>query len=135
MLRWLGAYVLAGAVLLVGGNAFRQVPNEFRATEPGSLLFGVLQVLIGTSMMAAAWGLVRRARWASRAIGLGGGAAVLLLLAQPMFEPMPWDAARSILLGAAVVAVAAAGMSWCARRLASPSAAAPASGVAASDAG
>lgn len=122
MLRRIGAFGLAAVLLLVSGNAFRQVPNEFGGSEPGSLLFGVLQVVIGTSAVAAALGLVRRARWASRAIGVSGIAAMGLLVVQPLYEPMPADAMRSIWLGAAVVGVAAAGMSWCARRLTRPSA-------------
>lgn len=120
MLRGIGAYLLAGVALLVSANAFRQVPNEFRSTEPGSLLFGLLQIVIGTATASAAVGLVLRARWASWALGIGGVAAMGLLVTQPLYEPMPWDSARGIWIGAALVGAVAGGMSWCARRLARP---------------
>jgi len=130
MLRRIGAFLLAVALLPLSGNSFRQVPNEFRDSEPGSLLFGLLHLVIGLSALVAAVGLVRSARWASRAIGICGVAAVGLLVSQPLYEPMAWDAARAILLGAALVGVVAAGASWCARRLTSPAAPASAADLA-----
>jgi hypothetical protein len=116
VLKSVGAWMLSAVLVLVGSNAFRQVPNEFRHTEPGSLLFGVLQLVIGTSALVGAVGLVTRARWAARFIGISGISAAALLVAQPLYEPMPSDAQSSIWLGAAVVCVAAAGMGWFARR-------------------
>jgi hypothetical protein len=120
MLRWIGAYVFAAALLLFSTSAFQQMVSEFRDTEPGSLLFGLLQLVIGSSAVLAALGLAQRARWASRAIGIGGIAGAALLAVQPLYEPMPWDAMQGIWLGAAVVALVAAAASWCARRLARP---------------
>jgi multidrug transporter EmrE-like cation transporter len=118
MLRSVGAYILAGVLVLLSRSAFLQVPNEFRDTEPGSLLFGVLQLVIGTSAVVAAVGLVKRARWAAPAIGIFGIAASALLIAQPLFEPMDSDAAWSIWLAAGLVGATAAGVAWFARHLA-----------------
>jgi hypothetical protein len=118
VLRSIGAYLLAAVLAVVASNAFRQVPGEFRDAEPGSLLFGMLQVLIGTSAVVAAIGAMRRTRWAAWAIGSAGLGAVALLVAQPFFEPMPEEASRAIWLGAGLVSVVAAGLSWCAHRLA-----------------
>lgn len=120
MLRRIGAFLLSAALMLVALNAFRQVPNEFRDTAPGSLLFGLLQLLIGTSAIAAAVGLMRRTRWASPAVGVWGAAAAALLVAQPVYEPMPRDVEASIWFGAALVGGCAAGVSWFARRQARP---------------
>jgi hypothetical protein len=117
-LRSIGAYLLAAVLAVVASNAFRQAPGEFRDAEAGSLLFGMLQVLIGTSAVVAAIGAMRRTRWASWAIGSAGLGAVALLVAQPFFEPMPAEASRAIWLGAGLVSVVAAGLSWCAHRLA-----------------
>jgi hypothetical protein len=46
-----------------------------RDTEPGSLLFGALQLVIGTSAVVAAIGLVKRARWAAGSVEVWGVAA------------------------------------------------------------
>ncbi len=124
MLRRMGAYLVAAALVLIGGNAFRQVPNEFRDTEPGSLLFGVLQLVIGSSALIGAVGVLRRARWASLAIGIAGIAAVALLVSLPLFDPMDPDARQAIWFGAALVGMVAAGFSWCAHWLSNPSSAA-----------
>ena len=118
MLRSIGAYLLAAVLAVVASNAFRQAPGEFRDAEAGSLLFGMLQVLIGTSAVVAAIGAMRRTRWAAWAIGSAGLGAVALLAAQPFFEPMPAEASRAIWIGAGLVSVVAAGLSWCAHRLA-----------------
>lgn len=123
MLRSVGAYILSVALVLVSSNAFRQVLHEFRDTEPGSLLFGALHLLIGTSAAVAAVGVFQRARWAARSIGICGLAAAGLLVSQPLFEPMTSDAQWSIWFGAAVVGAAATGMRWFARRLAKHAAA------------
>lgn len=117
MLRSVGAYLFAGALLLLSTSAFRQALSEFGDTEPGSLLFGVLQLVIGTSAVMAAIGLVRRARWASLCIAIWGAASAVLLAVQPLFEPMAPDAQQSIWIGAAAVGVVAAGVSWFAHRL------------------
>jgi len=117
VLRSVGAYLFAGALLLLSTSAFRQALSEFGDTEPGSLLFGVLQLVIGTSAVMAAIGLVRRARWASLCIAIWGAASAVLLAVQPLFEPMAPDAQQSIWIGAAAVVVVAAGVSWFAHRL------------------
>ena len=127
MARTVGACILSVALLLLSGDAFRQALNEFRDTEPGSLLFGALQLVIGASAAVASVGVFKRASWAARSIGICGIAAAGLLVAQPLFEPMTSDAQRSIWFGAAVVGVAATGMGWYARRLARPAAASQAS--------
>jgi hypothetical protein len=118
MLRSLGAWILSAALVLLGSNAFRQVPGEFSDLEPGSVLFGVLQLVIGTSALVGAIGVFRRASWASHAIGISGLAAVGLLVSLPLFASMPPDARRSIWFGATVVGAVTAGMGWFARRLA-----------------
>lgn len=64
MLRSVAAYLAAAALLLLSTSAFRQALSEFRDTEPGSLLFGALQLVIGTSAVVAA-------------IGLGAGSATV----------------------------------------------------------
>lgn len=115
MFRSVGAYIFAGALLLLSQSAFRQALSEFRDTEPGSLLFGMLQLVIGTSAVVAAIGLVKRARWAAWFVALWGVATASLLAVQPLFEPMDSDAQWSIGLGAAAIVVAAAGVSWFAR--------------------
>ncbi len=117
MLRSVAAYFFAGALLLLSTSAFRQALSEFRQTQPGSPLFGALQLVIGTSAVAAAIGLVKRARWAAWFVAVWGVATVALLAVQPLFAPMDADAQRSIWLGAAAVGVAAAGVSWFACRL------------------
>jgi hypothetical protein len=118
VLRSVGAYILSVVLVLLSSDAFRQALAEFRDTEPGSLLFGALQLMIGTSAAVAAIGVFKRTSWAARSIGIGGIAAVVLLVSQPVFEPMTTDAQRSIWFGAAVVGVAATGIGWFARRLA-----------------
>lgn len=82
MLRSVAAYLAAAALLLLSTSAFRQALSEFRDTEPGSLLFGALQLVIGTSAVVAAIGLVKRARWAA------GAADGELLLLNPVIR---WD--------------------------------------------
>ena len=88
MLRSVGAYLFAAALLLLSKSAFRQALGEFRDTEPGSLLFGALQLVIGTSAVVAAIGLVKRARWAAWSVAIWGVASAALLAVQPLFEPM-----------------------------------------------
>jgi hypothetical protein len=117
MLRTVLSYVFAAALLLLSQSAFRQALGEFRDTEPGSLLFGALQVVIGTSTVLSAVGLVKRARWAAPSVAVFGVAAAALLAVQPLFEPMDADAKQSIWFGAALVAAVAAGVSWFASRL------------------
>jgi peptidoglycan/LPS O-acetylase OafA/YrhL len=119
-----GAWILSIALVLLSGDAFRQVPDEFRDTEPGSLLFGVLKIVMGTAAAAAAVGVFRRASWSAWCIGIWGIATAALLVAQPVFEPMASDETQAIWLGAAVVAAAALGIGWLARRLAKQAAAA-----------
>lgn len=122
MLRKLGAYILSvalsGALVLVSGNAFMQVMPNLRDQEPGSLLFGVLHLVIGTSAGAAAIGVLIRARWAAWCIGGCGLAAVGLLGLQPLYEPMTRDERQAVWLGAAVAGAVALGIAWSARRLA-----------------
>ena len=123
VLRAIGAYLFAAALLLLSNSAFRQALNEFRDTEPGSLLFGTLQLVIGTSAVVAAIGLVKRARWAAWFTSIWGVATAALLGVQPLFEPMESDAQWSIWLAAAAIGVAAAGVSWFAHRRAKHAAA------------
>ena len=118
VLRSVGAYFFAAALLLLSKSAFRQVLSEFGDTEPGSLLFGALQLVIGTSAVAAAIGLVTRARWAAPFVAIYGVATVALLAVQPLFEPMDSGATWSIWLSAVAVGAAAAGVGWFAHRLA-----------------
>lgn len=120
MLRSVAAYLIAAAFLLLSTSAFRQALSEFRDTEPGSLLFGALQLVIGTSAVAAAIGLVKRARWGAGAVAVWGVATAALLAVQPLFEPMDSDAQQSIWLGAASIGVVAAGVSWFAHRTRAP---------------
>ncbi len=127
MLRSVGAYVIAAALLLLSSSAFRQALSEFRDTEPGSLLFGVLQLVIGTSAVASAIGLVKRARWAAWPVAIWGAATAALLAVQPLFSSMDTGAKRSIWWAAAAVGVVAAGVSWFARRRATGDAASRAS--------
>lgn len=117
MLRSALSYVFAAALLLVSQSAFRQALSEFRDTEPGSLLFCALQLVIGTSAVVSAIGLVKRTRWAAPSLATFGVAAAALLAVQPLFEPMDAGGQQSIWLGAAVVGVAAACVSWFAYRL------------------
>jgi hypothetical protein len=123
VLRSFSAYIVSITLALVSSNAFRQVLPEYRATEPGSLLFGALQVVIGLSAAVAAVGVFKRASWAARCIGICGITAVGLLVSQPLFEPMKADAQQAIWFGAAVVGAVATGMAWFARRLAAHAAA------------
>ena len=123
VLKWIGAIILSAALAVVSRNAFPQVLSEFRDTEPGSLLFGVLHLVIGTSAAVACVGMLMRARWAARSIEICGVAAAGLLVLQPVFEPMPVNAQLAIWFGAAVAFAAAMGMGWVARRLAKPAAA------------
>lgn len=88
MLRSVGAYLFAAALLLLSKSAFRLALGEFRDTEPGSLLFGALQLVIGTSAVVAAIGLVKRARWAPPSVAIWGVSTAALLAIQPLFEPM-----------------------------------------------
>ena len=127
MLRSVAAYVFATVFVLLSTSAFRQALSELRDTEPGSLLFGVLQLVIGTSAVAAAVGLVKRARWASWPAAIWGVATAALLGVQPLYSPMDSDAAWSIWSSAAAIGVAGAGVSWFARRRASGDAASRAS--------
>lgn len=127
VLRTVAAYLFAVALLLLSPSAFRQALSELRQTEPGSLLFGVLQLVIGTAAVLAAIGLVKRARWAAGAAAVWGVATAALLAVQPLFTPMDADARWSIWLAAAALGVAAAGVSWFARGLARSDAASHAS--------
>lgn len=117
MPRFAGTTILSIVLVLLSGDAFRQAVSELRDTEPASLLFGVLQLVMGISAAAVA-GVFTRSKWTARLIGIWGAAAMALLVSQPLFEPMEDNAKWSIWFGAAVVSVAAAGMAWFARRLA-----------------
>lgn len=123
MLSLVGRYILSAALVLVSRDAFRQGFNEFGDTEPGSPLFGALQLIIGVSAAAGALGVFKRARWAAGAIGGWGIATVALLLSQPLFDTMDTEALKGIWIGAGAVGAAAAGTAWFARRLAKQSAA------------
>ena len=120
MFRRIGQFALSAVLALVCGNALPQILSEFRDSAPGSLLFGVLQVVIASSSAAAVVGTLRGARWTPRAIAVCGTAAVVLLLAQPVFDPMDGEGLRSLLLGAGIVTAVTAGLVWGARRLAGP---------------
>lgn len=117
MLRSIAAYCFAALLLVFSTSAFRQALSELRQSEPGSLLFGVLQVVIGTSAVLAALGLAKRARWAAPSIAACGGGVVTLLALQPVFTPMPADAQRSLWLSALGLGAAAAGLAWFAHGL------------------
>jgi hypothetical protein len=129
VLRSVLSYIFAAALLLVSQSAFRQALSEFRDTAPGSLLFGALQLVIGTSAVVSAIGLVKRTRWAAPSVAIFGVAAAALLAVQPLFESMNEDAQQSIFWGAAVVGAIAAGVSWFAYRLHRSGAAPRASGA------
>jgi hypothetical protein len=122
VLRTFGAYIisaaLSGALALVSGNAFIQVLPNLRDPEPGSVLFGVLHLVIGTSAAAAAVGVLMRARWAAWSVGVSGLAAVGLLALQPLYEPMTRDDRQAVWLGAAIAGAVALGIAWGVRRLA-----------------
>lgn len=122
MLGHIGRYILSAALVLLSRDAFRQAIGEFGDSEPGSMLFGALQLVMGVSAAMASFGVFRRARWAAGAVGSWGIAAVALLLSQPLFDPMDPDALQGLGLGAAVVGSAAAVAVWFARRLTNPSA-------------
>lgn len=115
MLRRVVAYLVAAVMLASSISAFPQLLNEIRDTAPGSLLFAALQLLIGTSSLATAIGLVTRARWTARVAAVWGIAAVALLALQPLYSTMDADAQRAIWIGAAAVGLLAAGVSWFAR--------------------
>lgn len=123
MRRPVGHYLISAAFVLISWSAFPQALNEFRDTEPGSLLFFAEHLLIATSAAAAAIGAFKRTRWAAQAIGICGLAAVGLLLSQPLFASMTSEGLDGIWLGAAVVGAAAAAMAWYTRRVARPAAA------------
>lgn len=125
MLKMIGACVVSTVLLILSKDAFRQAPNEFHDTLPGSQLFGTLQVVIGTSALVAAVSLFMRPKWAAWSLRLWGIATAGLLIAQPLFTPMTSKAKWSIWLGAAVVGAIGAGLAWCAPHLARP---APATG-------
>lgn len=115
MIRRVVAYLLAALMVVSFISAAPQVLSELRDTAPGSLLFATLQLVIGTSSLATATGLVTRARWTARVAAVWGTAAVVLLALQPLYSPMDADARKSIWIGAALVGLLAAGMSWFAR--------------------
>lgn len=123
MLKTVAAWILSAALALVSWNALPQVVSEFRDTEPGSLLFGTLHLLICTTAAASAIGVVRRRRWAAWSIWACGISAAGLLAAQPLYESMADDAQQTIWLGAGLAGIAALGMGWMARRLATTAAA------------
>jgi len=120
VLKTIGALLIAAVLALVGGSAVPQVFANFGDTGPGSLLFGTLHFVIATSAAVATFGVLLRTRWAARSIAVCGIAATVLLLVQPLYEPMPMDARLGIWFGAAVVGAGAMALSWVARRLARP---------------
>jgi hypothetical protein len=120
VLKTIGALLIAAVLALVSGSAIPQVFAEFGDTEPGSLLFGTLQLVIATSAAVATVGVLRRTRWAAPSIAVCGIGATGLLLLQPVYTPMALDARQGIWFGAAVVGAAAMLMGWGARRLARP---------------
>lgn len=117
MLKSIAVYLMSAVLLLTASSSLPQALSEFRDTEPGSLLFGVLHLAIATSAAVATVGLFKRSRWAARSIEVGGVAATILLASQPFFEPMSLDAQLAMFFGAAVVSCVAAGMAWLARRI------------------
>ena len=117
MLRRVGQFALSAFLALVCVNALPQILREFRDSAPGSLVFGVFQVVIASSSAAAVVGTLIGARWKARAIAMCGTAAVGLLLAQPVFDPMDGEGIGWLLLGAGIVAAVTAGLMWCTRRL------------------
>ncbi|HUF28673.1 MAG TPA: hypothetical protein VMM18_16960 [Gemmatimonadaceae bacterium] len=107
---------LAVLFLLLSLNAWMQAADAAlgRSIEPRALT--LLQVLVGATAIAAAYGSWSGARWAPwAAVAWGVVTAGLILALDPLLQLAP-EARRGLLIGGAVVLVLGGAAGWFLRR-------------------
>lgn len=111
-----GQIVLAVVFTLLGLNAWAQVFNAVIGDggDPAALV--VLQIIVGASGLAAAWGSWRGSRWApAAAVTYGVVTAAMLASLGPLLELAP-EEVRGIWIGAASILLASVAAGWYLRR-------------------
>lgn len=116
MARSRGRILLAVVFTVFGLNAWAQVFNAAigGSDDPTALI--ILQTLVGTTGIAAAWGSWRGARWAPvAALMYGVVTAVMLASLGPLLDLAP-EEVRGIWVGAAAVLLFGVWAGWYLRR-------------------
>ena len=109
--RSIADIVLTAAFLLISVNAWSQVVLVLigHASPP---LLTTLQILVGTSASAAAWGSWIGSRWASTAALLYGFFAAAMLWGLPLLTDPGNGARPDFSTGAVAVAIFAVASAW-----------------------
>ena len=111
-----GRIALAAVLALLSLNALAQVVLVAlgRSDDPAPLV--ALQMLVGASGAAAAWGTWRSARWAAgAAMAFGLISAAMLASLGPLVD-VPADARGGLYMGAVILLLFGAGAAWYLRR-------------------
>lgn len=116
MVRSRGSIILVVLFTLFGLNAWVQVINTIigGSDDPAALV--ILQTLVGTAGIAAAWGTWRGARWASAAaVSYGIVTAAMLVSLGPLLD-LAAEEMRGIWTGAAAALLFGLWAGWYLRR-------------------
>ena len=110
-------HLIAALFVLLGLNAWWQVVLALLGDggDPQALI--LLQLVVGATAAAAAWGAWRGARWAPRASVLYGGVTAGMLVALAPILDLPPDARPGLWSGAALVLLFALAIAWYLRRV------------------
>jgi hypothetical protein len=108
--------VIAVLFVLLGVNAWFEALDALFAGggDPPALIF--LQMVVGATAAAAAWGVWRRARWAPVASVLYGIVTAGMVVALAPILDLPAESRPGLWSGAALVLLFALSVAWYLRR-------------------
>ena len=107
-----GRIVVAVIFLLLAINALAQVALvPFGRSDDPSLLT-LLQLVVGTTALAAAWGSWSGARWSPVAAALYGVVTGAMLASLGWILDMPREAMGGLMVGAAFVVLSSLALAW-----------------------
>lgn len=116
MARSRGSIILVVVFTLFGLNAWVQVINSIIGGSDDPMALVILQTLVGTAGIAAAWGSWSGARWAPvAAMSYGVVTAAMLASLGPLLD-LTAEEMRGIWIGAAVVLLFGLWAGWYLRR-------------------
>lgn len=111
-----GRIVVAAIFLLLAINALAQVALVLFGGGSDPTLLTMLQVLVGMTALATAWGSWTGARWSPAAAVLYGVMTSSMLAALPRLLRLPAEARFGIVVGAIGVLAFSLAMAWYLRR-------------------
>ena len=116
MARSRGSVILVAVFTLFGLNAWAQVINRIIGGSGDPTALVILQTLVGTAGIAAAWGTWSGARWAPvAAVSYGVVTAAMLASLGPLLD-LAAEEMRGIWIGAAAVLLFGLWAGWYLRR-------------------